>query len=355
MATRPPVRISVCVPTYNRLPYFRLTLENLVEQLQGLSYEIIVVDGGSSDGTLEYLEELKRKRPVVLINQSKPEGNVRAVQAAFDAATGDYLVIRSDHSFTVIEPVLAACRLMDSVREIDLVFDKMYKPQKRIHKRRICANYFGVMEAFIIRNSGRINIGGEYCSPGWVYDLTLRMLASGKMIGGLKPISYVDIEVDDPNDALHLSHGGGREIDKKDKEYFSRKCERLQSVTEKVLSPSSRFRSAMWHRLLSFLYRFSDSRLSVLLSRTCIRFGYKRPRLLPDPDLHSIGVSFAPDENLHIPYFEALFDWVQEKCCPFSNRNLIPRQFRREFYLVQALPSPLLSAIAQEGIFNHQK
>ena len=47
--------VSVVIGTYNRLRFLRATLESVREELAGVSHEIIVIDGGSDDGTIAWL------------------------------------------------------------------------------------------------------------------------------------------------------------------------------------------------------------------------------------------------------------------------------------------------------------
>ncbi|MCB1215582.1 MAG: glycosyltransferase family 2 protein [Deltaproteobacteria bacterium] len=51
------MQVSVVIPTYNRLDFLKEALASVYLQT-GLSYEVIVVDDGSQDGTWEYLQEL---------------------------------------------------------------------------------------------------------------------------------------------------------------------------------------------------------------------------------------------------------------------------------------------------------
>jgi glycosyltransferase involved in cell wall biosynthesis len=52
------LEISVVIPTYNRLEDLRKCLEALERQTFGCSrFEVVVIDGGSSDGTLDFLEK----------------------------------------------------------------------------------------------------------------------------------------------------------------------------------------------------------------------------------------------------------------------------------------------------------
>jgi len=48
---------SIVIPTYNRLPLLRETLESIAQQAFR-DFEIIVVDDGSTDGTVEHFQGL---------------------------------------------------------------------------------------------------------------------------------------------------------------------------------------------------------------------------------------------------------------------------------------------------------
>lgn len=49
--------LSYIISTYNRLPFLKITISKLIERLKE-NEEIVVVDGGSTDGTQNYLQEL---------------------------------------------------------------------------------------------------------------------------------------------------------------------------------------------------------------------------------------------------------------------------------------------------------
>ena len=51
--------ISIVTPVFNSVRWIELCLQSVRYALQGQSYEHIVVDGGSTDGTLEYLKQQK--------------------------------------------------------------------------------------------------------------------------------------------------------------------------------------------------------------------------------------------------------------------------------------------------------
>lgn len=84
-------KISVIVPVYNVAPFLKECLRTVQEQtLQAL--EIICVDDGSTDASLDLLHEIAAadKRVVVLSQQNKRQGAAR--NAGFDRANGDFIL-----------------------------------------------------------------------------------------------------------------------------------------------------------------------------------------------------------------------------------------------------------------------
>jgi len=88
------IELSVVSGTYNRLKH----LKNMVNSVRasvgfGVSYEIVLVDGGSTDGTIEWC---KSQPDIVLIEQGELLGAVKAFYAGCYAARGRYVVIGND-------------------------------------------------------------------------------------------------------------------------------------------------------------------------------------------------------------------------------------------------------------------
>ena len=56
------LKISVVIITFNRYDYLRLAIESVLDQKR-LPDEIVVLDDGSNDSTVDYLMELQKTLP----------------------------------------------------------------------------------------------------------------------------------------------------------------------------------------------------------------------------------------------------------------------------------------------------
>lgn len=95
-AAKAPI-LSVLIPVYNVEPYLRDCLDSVVRQSMK-ELEIICVDDGSTDGSLQILKEYAQKDPrVKVIHKEKNEGLLLARKTAVNAASGAYfLFVDSD-------------------------------------------------------------------------------------------------------------------------------------------------------------------------------------------------------------------------------------------------------------------
>jgi len=92
-----PFRLSVAVPLYNEesvLPEFLRRTGAVLESIAGGPHEIVLVDDGSSDRTLEILEAAAARDPrIVMVALSRNFGHQAALTAALDHCSGDAVVV----------------------------------------------------------------------------------------------------------------------------------------------------------------------------------------------------------------------------------------------------------------------
>lgn len=87
---------SVVIPTYNRLPILQKCLRALEHQDYDSSlidgYEIVVVDDGSTDDTINWIEIEKDHLPHVNLFEQNHEGAAIARNLGIDKAQGDWII-----------------------------------------------------------------------------------------------------------------------------------------------------------------------------------------------------------------------------------------------------------------------
>ncbi len=82
---------SIITPVYNAENKIGKTLESIVKQEKDL-YEYIIIDGGSTDGTLNIVKEFKSRYPDNIKWFSEPDqGIYDGMNKGIDLATGEYL------------------------------------------------------------------------------------------------------------------------------------------------------------------------------------------------------------------------------------------------------------------------
>lgn len=102
--------ISILLGTYNRLAALKEAIESIPDSVKGMTYEAIVTDGGSTDGTQRWL----RDRPdVVLVEEHSIQGGVKAFNQAYLQAAGRYVTTFNDDSAYVKGCLHGAISLMD--------------------------------------------------------------------------------------------------------------------------------------------------------------------------------------------------------------------------------------------------
>lgn len=95
MPTGSDLALSIVVPTYEEVE----NLPHLVPRIHevcveaGITYEVIVVDDNSDDGTIEAVDKLKKQNNVRLLVRTEDRGLSSAVIHGFRNALGDYLMV----------------------------------------------------------------------------------------------------------------------------------------------------------------------------------------------------------------------------------------------------------------------
>jgi glycosyltransferase involved in cell wall biosynthesis len=95
MKDKPIETLSILIPVYNEVDNIFPLFERLNKALKKIErpYEVIFVDDGSTDGTLDALIDLNRKSPKVkIISFTRNFGQTAALSAGIDSCKGDIII-----------------------------------------------------------------------------------------------------------------------------------------------------------------------------------------------------------------------------------------------------------------------
>ena len=124
-------QVSVIVPVFNVEPYVRKCLDSIIAQtLQDI--EIICVDDGSTDGSLEVLEEYAVKDSRIKVLKQKNLGAGEARNAGMGVSQGDYLFFFDADDFA--KPAMLE-RMADFAKKhnADVVVSEFYRYDDSLH------------------------------------------------------------------------------------------------------------------------------------------------------------------------------------------------------------------------------
>ncbi len=123
--------ISVVMLNYNGLKYLERTIQPILE-LDYPNYEFIIVDNGSTDGSLEFINKFERIR---LIQSPRLREKNFACNYAIKNAKGDYILLLDNDILiqekTILNSLIVRCTICERVGSIGLsLIEEGYKKSK---------------------------------------------------------------------------------------------------------------------------------------------------------------------------------------------------------------------------------
>ncbi|MHC1726443.1 MAG: glycosyltransferase family 2 protein [Syntrophobacteraceae bacterium] len=116
------VLVSVVLGSYNRLRLLKHTISSIRNEVSTIPHEIIVIDGGSTDGTLKWL--LKQRDIVTIVQHNRGKWQGQRIERkswgyfmnlGFKTAHGKYICMLSDDCLVVPGAIINGCHLFDNV------------------------------------------------------------------------------------------------------------------------------------------------------------------------------------------------------------------------------------------------
>lgn len=114
-----PVKLSICIATYNRGPFIAMTLDSILPQLTQ-DVELVVVDGASPDNTSEVMAAYVSQHPHIRYYREEVNSGVdQDYDKTVNYANGEYCWLMTDDDLIVPN---AVSRILDALKDgLDLV------------------------------------------------------------------------------------------------------------------------------------------------------------------------------------------------------------------------------------------
>lgn len=183
--------VSIIIRTYNRKDYLIQAL-NSVRQQTYRDYEIIVVDDGSTDGTIDLIESIGE---IKLIKQNR-DGYIKALNRGLQEASGEHIAILDDDDLWDNAFLDRCLSVFNEYPDISVVccdyryfydnnIDKLFKAENKhrtddVLGSLIHANFIPIDSALTIKKSfEQVGMFNEELTSHDDWDMWLRMAIAG--------------------------------------------------------------------------------------------------------------------------------------------------------------------------------
>lgn len=179
------MKLSVVIPCYrseNTLPAVVEETLRVLQERDGVDFEIILVDDGSPDRTLDTIRSLCRNPKIKGIGLARNFGQPSATLAGFSAVTGDVVVYSDDDGQTPIDHLWP---LVDELaRGSDVVF-ATFPPHAQSPLQRIGRLLNDLMATYLIGKPKHLHFGNFWVCRRYIVDEAVRFKNPYPYIGGV--------------------------------------------------------------------------------------------------------------------------------------------------------------------------
>lgn len=118
------MKVSVLINNYNYAQFISEAIESVAKQTR-LPDELIVVDDGSTDNSLEVIQEAIKDLPYAKLISTENQGQLSAVNEGFKASTGDILFFLDSDDCYKENHIERCLQLLEEKPHIDFVYTSL--------------------------------------------------------------------------------------------------------------------------------------------------------------------------------------------------------------------------------------
>lgn len=180
------VKFSIIIPVYNSEKYIQKCINSILNQTYD-NYEIIIINDGSTDNTLNIINSNYKKRNNMIIVNKENQGVSVARNLGIQHAKGEWITFLDADDWIEDNTLEIINQKIESNSEIELIQNNIYisNNHKSSNKYKVCANLIKkestqkkeIIETIICINYGSKKYGEKYgncrCIGGKFYKKSL--------------------------------------------------------------------------------------------------------------------------------------------------------------------------------------
>jgi len=187
-----PPTLAVALGTRNRLARLQDCLQSLVGKI-GVAHEIVVIDAGSTDGTLEYLRNLPG---ICLVIDGELFGQAHSLNQVFRTVTAKYACWLSDDNVVMNGMLDLAVSILERRPDIGMVALKIKDVLGRSATKQYMGAFkrtgvlncnHGIIRTDVLRQVGYLDERNH--GYGFDPDLTMKVLLAGHKVAHTKAVA----------------------------------------------------------------------------------------------------------------------------------------------------------------------
>lgn len=117
------MKVSVIIVSFNTKHLIDRCINSLKKSSENLNYEIIIVDNGSKDGSVEYIKE--NYKEIILIESGGNIGFAAANNLGYKSSQGEFIILLNSDAFVENEGIARALEKMEENKSIGLAGVKL--------------------------------------------------------------------------------------------------------------------------------------------------------------------------------------------------------------------------------------
>ncbi|AXV38920.1 glycosyltransferase [Methanobacterium sp. BAmetb5] len=173
-------KISVIIRTYNSSNFIKKSIQSVLNQtINPQSFEIVVIDDGSTDDTLKVLNSYEDQLKVFPYESNGP---INAINIGLDKARGDYFILLDSDDTFIPETLKIFLKVIED-EKVDFVYSDYLELTEKDEIKLVSLknNIFNSVAGGIVFKKSAVEEVGKYDEQLFFpeYDLLLKLIKKG--------------------------------------------------------------------------------------------------------------------------------------------------------------------------------